>query len=50
MSDLQSRVMTVETPKLPEFTNTQQELRMQIRMHILEESRAEFSEMPQDWI
>ena len=29
---------------------SQEELRMQIRMHIIEESRAEWREMPQEYV
>ena len=31
------------------FTQEQEEVRMQIRMHIIEESRAEWREMPQNY-
>ena len=34
----------------PIFNEYQEEKRMQVRMHIIEESRAEYSEMPQEWI
>ena len=32
------------------MTDAQEEIRMKIRMHIVDESKAEFNELPQDWV
>ena len=39
-------------PNSPQFTfsDQQEETRMKVRMHIIEESKLEQQEMPQDWI
>ena len=40
---------TGETNEDRPFTSQQEEVRMQIRMHIIEESKAEWREMPQEF-
>jgi hypothetical protein len=41
--------ISIDPPVEVKFTESQEQLRMQIRMHIIEESKAEHSEMPQEW-